>query len=193
MVWLRTCVFHWSCSTVVGIGNHDLNSHKAMGVFIYIHTYVPATSLCLQTKAVSMRCAVEAAGFIQKAGIFFSPDFCWTRCLQRPQWLGHPKGNVIFQPSIFSGKLLVSWRVTVIISVEATQISFMFTPIPGEMIQFDEHSFQMGWFTTNMMMFLEFFGVAQNCWIFTRLFCWSSDRKNNEVVVGAPLMFKMET
>ena len=28
----------------------------------------------------------------------------------------------------------------------ATQIFFIFTPIPGEMIQFDEHIFQMGWF-----------------------------------------------
>ena len=26
------------------------------------------------------------------------------------------------------------------------QIFFIFTPIPGEMIQFDEHIFQMGWF-----------------------------------------------
>ena len=26
------------------------------------------------------------------------------------------------------------------------QISFIFTPIPGEMIQFDEHIFQRGWF-----------------------------------------------
>ncbi len=29
--------------------------------------------------------------------------------------------------------------------VVATQIFFIFTPIPGEMIQFDEHIFQMGW------------------------------------------------
>ena len=27
----------------------------------------------------------------------------------------------------------------------ATQIFCIFTPIPGEMIQFDEHIFQMGW------------------------------------------------
>ena len=26
------------------------------------------------------------------------------------------------------------------------QIFFIFTPIPGEMIQFDEHIFQVGWF-----------------------------------------------
>ena len=26
------------------------------------------------------------------------------------------------------------------------QIFFIFTPTPGEMIQFDEHIFQMGWF-----------------------------------------------
>ena len=26
---------------------------------------------------------------------------------------------------------------------------FMFTPIPGEMILFDAHIFQMAWFTTN--------------------------------------------
>ena len=30
--------------------------------------------------------------------------------------------------------------------VVATQIFFIFTPNPGEMIQFDEHIFQMGWF-----------------------------------------------
>ena len=29
--------------------------------------------------------------------------------------------------------------------VVATHIFFIFTPIPGEMIQFDEHIFQMGW------------------------------------------------
>ena len=28
----------------------------------------------------------------------------------------------------------------------ATETFFIFTPIPGEMIQFDEHIFQMGWF-----------------------------------------------
>ena len=28
----------------------------------------------------------------------------------------------------------------------ATQTFFIFIPIPGEMIQFDEHIFQMGWF-----------------------------------------------
>ena len=28
----------------------------------------------------------------------------------------------------------------------ATQIFFVFIPIPGEMIQFDQHVFQMGWF-----------------------------------------------
>jgi len=28
----------------------------------------------------------------------------------------------------------------------ATQRFFIFTPIPGEMIQIDEHIFQMGWF-----------------------------------------------
>ena len=30
--------------------------------------------------------------------------------------------------------------------VVATQILFIFNPIPGEMIQFDDHIFQMGWF-----------------------------------------------
>ena len=30
--------------------------------------------------------------------------------------------------------------------VVATQILFIFTPNPGEMIQFDVHIFQMGWF-----------------------------------------------
>ena len=27
----------------------------------------------------------------------------------------------------------------------ATQTFFIYTPIPGEMIQFDDHIFQMGW------------------------------------------------
>ena len=30
------------------------------------------------------------------------------------------------------------------------QIFFIFTPIPGEMIQFDEHIFQMGWFNHHL-------------------------------------------
>jgi len=33
--------------------------------------------------------------------------------------------------------------------VVATQIFFIFIPIPGEMIQFDEHIFQMSGSTTN--------------------------------------------
>ena len=38
----------------------------------------------------------------------------------------------------------------------ATQIFFIFTPNPGEMIKFDEHIFQMGWLkTTNQSLFFE--------------------------------------
>ena len=36
----------------------------------------------------------------------------------------------------------------------ATQIFFIFTPIPGEMIQFDEHIFQLGGSTTNQISIL---------------------------------------
>ena len=34
--------------------------------------------------------------------------------------------------------------------VVATQI-FLFLPLPGEMIQFDEHIFQMGWFNHQLV------------------------------------------
>ena len=34
----------------------------------------------------------------------------------------------------------------------ATQIFFMFIPIWGFMIQFDEHIFQMGWFNHQLVM-----------------------------------------
>ena len=39
--------------------------------------------------------------------------------------------------------------MAVYIWVVATQICFIFTPNPGEMIQSDEHIFQMGGSTTN--------------------------------------------
>jgi len=38
------------------------------------------------------------------------------------------------------------WYVYNINWVVATQILFIFTPNPAEMIQFDEHMFQIGWF-----------------------------------------------
>jgi len=49
---------------------------------------------------------------------------------------------------------LVKWCIFQVICKEGTydisgwwfQIFFIFTLIPGEMIQFDEHIFQMGWF-----------------------------------------------
>ncbi len=36
--------------------------------------------------------------------------------------------------------------------VVATQIFFIFTPILGEMIQFDEHIFQRGWFNHQLVL-----------------------------------------
>ena len=30
---------------------------------------------------------------------------------------------------------------------------FLFSPLPGEMIQFDEHIFQMGWFNHQLVIF----------------------------------------
>ena len=36
----------------------------------------------------------------------------------------------------------------------ATQIFFIFIPICGEMIQFDEHIFQMGWFNHHLVVVL---------------------------------------
>ena len=51
--------------------------------------------------------------------------------------------------------------------VVATQISFSFTPIPGEMIQFDEHIFQMGWFNHQLLtqpmakLYCKLFGITR--------------------------------
>ena len=36
--------------------------------------------------------------------------------------------------------------------VVATQFFFIFTTKPGEMIQFDEHIFQMGWFNHRLVI-----------------------------------------
>ena len=41
----------------------------------------------------------------------------------------------------------------------ATQIFFIFNPNLGEIIQFDEHIFQMGWFNHQLEMFKDF------CWL----------------------------
>ncbi len=38
-------------------------------------------------------------------------------------------------------------------------IFFVFTPIPGEMIQFDEHIFQMGWFNRQLEKYLARRGI----------------------------------
>ena len=45
--------------------------------------------------------------------------------------------------------VLETWMV-------ATQICFIFNPICGEMIQFDEHIFQMGWFNHQLETSLVF-------------------------------------
>ena len=53
------------------------------------------------------------------------------------------KERILFQLSIFRGELLALGRVYDY-WVVATQIAFFF--LLGEMIQFDEHIFQLGWF-----------------------------------------------
>ena len=50
------------------------------------------------------------------------------------------KTNILHQP-----KCCFPTAGNIYIWVVATQVFFVFNPIPGEMIQFDEHIFQMGW------------------------------------------------
>ena len=52
----------------------------------------------------------------------------------------------------------------------ATQIFFIFTPIPGGMIQFDEHIFQMGWF--NHQLVLNHLRVIFGDLFCPPVFCW---------------------
>ena len=52
----------------------------------------------------------------------------------------------------------------------ATQFFFIFTPIPGEMIQFDEHIFQMGWF--NHQLVLNHLRVIFGDLFCPPVFCW---------------------
>ena len=62
------------------------------------------------------------------------------------------------------------------------QILFIFIPIPGEMIQFDEHIFvQMGWFNHQLVeiwFFRELYGTWRSCIYHhssTRIFPWTSE------------------
>ena len=48
------------------------------------------------------------------------------------------------------------------------QIFFIFTPILGEMIQFDEHIFQMGWFNHQ----LDKYGMFS---LFEMEYCWKTE------------------
>ena len=47
---------------------------------------------------------------------------------------------------VLSGTTILDNPISIYIWVVATQRFFIFTPNPGEMIQFDEHIFQVGWF-----------------------------------------------
>ena len=51
---------------------------------------------------------------------------------------------------LFSGAMLVLGRVG-----GGFKRFFIFTPIPGEMIQFDEHNFQLGWFNHQLVTVLD--------------------------------------
>ena len=60
------------------------------------------------------------------------------------------KGIIGNQPS---GKLTEPWKI--LIWVVATQRFFIFTPNLGDMIQFDEHIFQRGWFNHQPVIFAD--------------------------------------
>ena len=67
---------------------------------------------------------------------------------------------------------------------------FICTPIPGQMIQFDEHIFQVGWFNHHLVTYLTLIPTEKNAnpgkdfakkaWkqalVTTRIFCWTSLR-----------------
>ena len=38
---------------------------------------------------------------------------------------------------------------------------FLFSPLPGEMIQFDEHIFQRGWFNHHLALCIRYFQVFE--------------------------------
>ena len=56
------------------------------------------------------------------------------------------KEAIIFQPSIFRGELLVSGRVFTfkILGGGNSNLFYLHPYVPGEMIQFNEHIFQIG-------------------------------------------------
>ena len=62
--------------------------------------------------------------------------------------MGYHDMNEHFNESLggFGGQAEISSKVV------ATQIFVIFTPEIGEMIQFDEHFFQLGWFNHQLVM-----------------------------------------
>ena len=69
--------------------------------------------------------------------VLLSAGRLWNSILPGRQVGSRPRGVWMLEKILISESLL-NWVV-------ATQIFFIFTPNLGEMIQFDEHIFQMGW------------------------------------------------
>ena len=68
----------------------------------------------------------------------------------------------------------------------ATQILFIFTPILGEMIQFDEHIFRMGWFNHQLDLQLDILCCQV---VFLEVVCSDADR----ILGNKPTAERVET